>query len=235
MEEKKTLTESLVKSIKESIREQTLSGEFWGKMGALSKEKICLMHSRNLGGTFLMSNFSSASGTYYAASGNAVSRAKRSNLFSKLLWYWRAWKCLRKSEKFSDKFAALKEMKYMSCGELDTRACVLHKTKRRKEALSYLSYGIMKISTKQMGAKHDLCLFLIYEAEILAEMGKRDQARRSYVQATKLSRVGTTIPKLTRIRVFKSYGGFLAAEGRNEDTEDIIRRSLDYCQGKQSG
>ena len=218
----------ILDNLRESIREQTLRGEFWGKGGALIKEKTSLMHSRNLEGTFLISSFSSASSTYYAASGNAVSRAKGSNLFSKLFWYWRSWKCLRKSGRFSDKFAALKKMEDMSLGELDGRACILHKRKCRQESLGYLSHGIMKISTKQMGTNHDLCLFLIHEAEILAETGKKKNAHRNYEQTMELSK-NDAVSVLTKVRVLKSYGEFLAEEGIREKAEDVLGEALDMA------
>ena len=230
----------------EKIREKTLLGDFWGKCGAVSIQKQILNFYRAYcrwdkkyygGGTssiFPVQLFSMASSTYYAASGNAGSRAKMSNLFPKVFWYWRAWRCLRKAERLSDKFAKLMLMEDMSLGELDTRACILNKTGRRKEAAALISHGIMKILTKQTGTKHDLCLFLIHEAEIITGMRKYDKenkAETNYKQAMKLSEDegDEIIPVLTKVRVMKSYGKFLVTKGQSNDAEAVLGEALDLA------
>ena len=112
------------------ISDLTLKGLFWGKNGANALEKERIKFSKNNASHWL--NYpeflSAGSSTYYAAGGNASSRAKTSKLFSKVFWYWRAWRCLRAAEKLSDKFAMLKRMEDMALGELDTRSCVLNKS-----------------------------------------------------------------------------------------------------------
>src|SRR3989344_4058504 len=195
----------------EKISNLTLRGLFWGKNGALSLEKERLKIKQFHFTEFL----SAASSTYYAASGNAASRAREVVLFLKPLWYWRAWRCLQIAEKNSDKFADLMPMDEMSLGELDTRACVLNKAGRLDEAIVLLRYGIDKISTEQVGNKHDLCLFLIHEAEVFVGMRKylKDkEAEENYKQALRLSE-DEAVPVLTRVRIMKSYGKFLVGEG----------------------
>ena len=217
----------------EKISDLTLIGLFWGKNGALALEKERLKINKRFEQHFI-EYLSATSSTYYAASGNACSRAKVSNLFSKVFWYWRGWRCLRMAEKLSDKFARLRPMRDMSLGELDTRACILDKARRRNEALSLLSHGIMKILTGQIGTKHDLCLFLIHEAEVVAGMRKYDKenkAETNYKQAMKLSEDegDEIIPVLTKVRVMKSYGKFLVTKGQSNDAEAVLGEALDLA------
>lgn len=217
------------------IMEKTVLGQFWGKGGSVSCQKQVLNGSRIYrswyGKKSLFSIpielFSMASSTYYAASGNAGSRAKASNLFSKVFWYWRAWRCLRAAEKLSDKFAKFKRIEEMSLGELDVRACVLHKSKRLEEARNYLIYGIVKVTKEQTGTKHDLCLFLIHEAEIIAGMRKYDKGNKVeeiYRWVMKLSE-DETVPVLTSVRVMKSYGKFLVGVGRTYEAKHLLNRA----------
>ena len=198
----------------EKISNLTLRGLFWGKNGALALEKERLKINRSH--QFHFTEFlSAASSTYYAASGNAASRIKKEKLFFKPLWCWRAWRCLQIAEKNSDKFAKLRPMNEMSLGELDTRACVLNKAGRLSEAIVLLRHGIDKISTEQVGNKHDLCLFLIHEAEVFVGMRKylKDkEAEENYKQALRLSE-DEAVPVLTRVRIMKSYGKFLVGVG----------------------
>lgn len=234
----------------EKIREKILLGDFWGKCGAVSIQKQILNFYRAYcrwdkkyygGGTpsiFPVQLFSMASSTYYAASGNAVSLADGIpflvTVYFRIFWLWRAWRCLRKAEIFSDKFAALRRMEDMSLGELDTRACILNKRGRRNEALALISHGITKISTGQTGTKHNLCLFLIHEAEVIAGMRKYDKenkAETNYKQAMKLSEDegDEIIPVLTKVRVMKSYGKFLATKGQSNDAEAVLSEALDLA------
>ena len=212
------------------ISDLTRSGLFWGKEGAIASEKERFKVNKRLKWRFhLIGEFlSPASSTYYAASGNAGARAKESFLFSKLFWYWRAWRCLRMAEKLSDKFAGLGPMEDMSLGELDTRACILNKRGRRNEALALISHGITKISTGQTGTKHDLCLFFIHEAEVIAGMkrySKGNKAEENYKQAIKLME-DRTVPVLTSVRVMKSYGKFLSGAGRIAEAKEVLTKAL---------
>lgn len=198
----------------EKISDLTLRGLFWDKKGALALEKERLKINKRFQ-FYFVEFLSAASSTYYAASGNAVSRAKKATLFHKPLWCWRAWVCLRAAKKYSDKFASLKKIEDMTLGELDVRACVLNKAGRRSEAANILSHGIMRILTKQIGTKHDLCLFLIHEAEVLVRIkryDKENKAEKNYQQAMKLLE-DEVIPALTKVRVMKSYGKFLMSFG----------------------
>lgn len=227
----------------EEIREKTLVGDFWGKCGAVSLQQEIInrykaycrwdkIYKDNTSSIFPVELFSVASSTYYAASGNAGSRAKVSNLFLKLFWYWRGWRCLSAAEKLSDKFAGLNPMEIRSLGELDTRACILNKAGRRSEAASLLSHGIMRILTKQIGTKHDLCLFLIHEAEVIVGIRKYDKenkAEKNYEQAMELSEDEVAIPTLTRVRVMKSYGKFLAENKRINEAESVLGDALDLA------
>ena len=132
---------------------------------------------------------------------------------------------MRKAEKLSDKFAGLRPMKDMSLGELDTRACVLHKSKRVEEARSYLIYGKVKVTKEQTGTKHDLCLFLVHEAEVLAEMKRKEDASKNYNQALELSE-NATVSFLTKVRIMKSYGKFLSGAGKVIEAKDILNKAL---------
>ena len=230
------------------IADLTLQGKFWGKDGALRLEEeflmICKMaRLRFATEKFRIPNFvpaitaeffSAASSTYYTASANASAHAKQSaNLFSKLFWYWRAWICLRKAKKYSDKFAELKSIEDMTLGELDTRACVLNKCGRRQEALDYLSHGIMKLASTgidndpEVENKHDLCLFLIHKAEILLEMKNKDKkAQEDYDRAIRLSDYEDEVPILTRVRVWKSYGKFSAETGYVDISKYALGKAL---------
>lgn len=218
----------------EKIREKTLLGDFWGKNGAVSYQRkiinCCKAYCRRDNKLYLES-FSMFSSTYYAANGNALSHIGQANLFSKPLWCWRAWRCLRKAEKYSDEFARLKPMEDMTLGELDVRACVLNKAGRRSEATSLLSHGIMKILTGQIGTKHDLCLFLIHEAEVIIGIRKYDKenkAEKNYQQAMKLSE-DEAVPALTKVRVMKSYGKFLVENKRIDEAESVLGDALDLA------
>lgn len=231
---------------KKLIADLTLQGKFWGNSGALRLEEEFLMICKTSALAFADPEklrisslapkipaefFSAISSTYYAASGNALSHIKQANLFSKLLWYWRAWRCLRKAEKYSDNFARKISLQIMSLGELDVRACILNKTGRQKEALSVVSHGIMKILTWQLGSKHDLCLFLIHEAEIITGMRKYDKenkAEKNYRQAMELTE-DETVPTLTKVRVMKSYGNFLAKNKRIDEAESVLGDALDLA------
>lgn len=226
----------------EEIRRKTLLGDFWGKYGAVSIQKqivnfyrACCRRDKKLNDNrvyiipvaFL---FSAASSTYYAAGGNAFSHIGQvqADLFSMPLWFWRGWKCLRKAEKYSDEFAKLKPMKNMTLGELDTRACILSKRGRRNEAAGLLSHGIKEILTKQTGTKHDLCLFLVHESEIISSMRKYDKenkAEANYQQAMKLSE-DEAVPALTKVRVMKSYGKFLAGVDKVVEAKDVLNKGL---------
>jgi len=218
-----------------SIKDDILLGDFWGKGKAISFQKQLLKlvelyrrwhDSAKLIFSIPVELFSMASSTYYAASGNAASRIKEEKLFFKPLWYWRAWMCLQIAEKNSDKFAKLRPMNEMSLGELDTRACVLNKAGRLSEAIVLLRHGIDKISTEQVGNKHDLCLFLIHEAEVFVGMKKylKDkEAEENYKQAMKLSEDEIApVPILTRVRVMKSYGKFLTGVGRAYEAKNLL-------------
>lgn len=220
----------------EEIKGKTLSGDFWGKNGALfyqdqtmllfqKYEKSCNDKTKF---SIPVELFSMSSSNYYAANGNALSRIGQAGLFSKPLWCWRAWRCLRRAEKLSDKFASLKKMEDMTLGELDGRACILHKARRRNEAAGLLGHGIMKIIAQQMGTKHDLCLFLIHEAEILTEMKRSNDARENYNQALGLLE-DETILALTKVRVLKSYGKFLAENKRINEAEDVLGDALNLA------
>ena len=223
----------------EEIREKTLLGDFWGKCGAVSIQKQIInfyraccrwdkIYKDDTSSIFPVELFSMTSSTYYAASGNASSRAKKANLFLKPFWYWRGWRCLRAAEKLSDKFAKLMPMEDMSLGELDVRACILNKTGRQSEAQAFISHGIMKILTGQIGTKHDLCLFLIHEAEVIVSMRKYDKenkAETNYQQAIKLME-DRAVPVLTRVRVMKSYGKFLIGVGRIIEAKDVMNKAL---------
>lgn len=212
-----------ISGLDKRISELTCKGLFFGKNGVIVMEKERLKLNRSFGQS-PVELLSAVSSTYYAASGNAVSRAKVSNLFLKPLWCWRAWRCLRKAEKYSDEFAKLKPMEDMSLGELDVRACVLHKSGRRDEAEELLSHGIMKILTGQLGTKHDLCLFLVHESEIISSIRKYDKenkVEKNYQQALKLSE-DETVPVLTKVRVMKSYGKFLADINRNYEAKHLL-------------
>lgn len=227
----------------EEIKEKTLSGNFWGECGAVSIQKQIIkfyraycrwdkIYKANTASIFPVELFSMTSSTYYTASGNALSRIGRSNLFSKTFWFWRAWRCLCKAEEYSDKFAKLKPMENMTLGELDTRACILNKTGRRSEAIGLLSHRVMKILTGQTGTKHELCLLLIHEAEIIAGMRKYDKenkAEKNYQQAMKLSE-NETIPVLTKVRVMKSYGKFLVENKKINEAEIMLSDALDLAE-----
>jgi len=210
----------------EKISDLTLRGLFWGKNGALSLEKERLKINRSH--QFHFTEFlSAASSTYYAASGNAASRIKEEKLFFKPLWCWRAWRCLQIAEKNSDKFAKLRPMNEMSLGELDTRACVLNKAGRLSEAIVLLRHGINKISAERVGTEHDLCLFLVHEADVIVGMGryhKDKEAEENYKQAMRLSE-DEVIPILTRVRVMKSYGKFLASVGRADEAKYLLHKA----------
>ena len=221
-------------NLREKISELTLKGLFWGKNGALALEKEGSKINKRFG--FHFTEFlSGISSTYYAASGNAVSLADGIpflvTVYFRIFWLWRAWRCLRKAEIFSDKFAALRRMEDMSLGELDTRACILNKRGRRNEALALISHGIMKILTGQIGTKHDLCLFLIHEAETITSMrryDKENKTEKNYQQALKLSE-DETVPALTKVRVMKSYGKFLAENKRIDEAESMLGNALDLA------
>lgn len=204
----------------------TEKGKFWGRGEALCLEKRLINAGffANKKPIIIAEMFSAASSTYYAANGNALSHIWQANLFSKSLWFWRAWRCLRKAEKYSDEFARLKRMEDMTLGELDTRACVLNKAGRRNEALVLLRHGIVKIPTKQIGTKHDLCLFLIHEAEIYGKMKKIVEAENNYTKAIKFA-----LPDLTKVRVLKSYGKFLAENKRIDAAESLLGDALDLA------
>ena len=215
----------------EEISDLTLSGLFWGKYGALALEKKRLKINKRFRQFHFTEFLSATSSTYYAAMGNAVSTAKNSPLFLKILWYWKAWRCLRAAEKLSDKFAILKRMEDMTLRELDMRACVLSKAGRQSEAHALISHGIMKILTGQIGTKHDLCLFLIHEAEIITSMrryDKENKAEKNYAQALKLSE-DESVPALTKVRVMKSYGKFLAENKRINEAESMLGNALDLA------
>lgn len=240
--------EKYFEKFRKPISELTCRGLFWGKDSALALEKkiINVLMGYDLESfikikenyekrDFLLSTTSAASSTYYAASGNAGSRAKASNLFSKIFWYWRAWRCLREAEKLSDKFAKMKPIEEMSLGELDTRACILNKAGRREEALALISHGIAKISAGQTGTKHDLCLFLIHEAEVISSMRKYDKenkAEKNYQQAMKLSE-DEVVPILTKVRVMKSYGKFLIDANRTFEAKHLLNRA--YWLAEENG
>jgi len=218
----------------EKISDLTLRGLFWGKNGALSLEKERVKINRSHQFHFI-EFLSATSSTYYAASGNAASRAREMVLFFKPLWYWRAWRCLQIAEKNSDKFAKLRPMDEMSLGELDTRACVLHKAGRLSEAIIFLRYGIDKISTEKVGTNHDLCLFLIHEAEVFVGMRKylKDkEAEENYKQAMRLSE-DEAVPVLTRVRIMKSYGKFLAGAGRAYEAKNLLNEA--YWLAEENG
>lgn len=214
----------LVKETRDIIRKRTLKGLFFGVVGAARLEKGLLKIYKSFGVAPGADFFSAASSTYYAAMGNAFSRAKESGLFLKLLWRLRAWKCRRIAKKYSDKFAALKPMEKMTLGELDARACVLRKARRQREALGHLSHGIMRVSTKQEGTKHDLCLFLIHEAEILAETGKIKEAEENYHDALRYAEDDVSL--LTKSRVWKSFGKFKARRGKLDEAEFALGKAL---------
>lgn len=216
-----------INELDKRISELTCKGLFWGENGAIAMEKERLKLNKAFGQS-PVELLSATSSTYYAASGNAASRARNSSLFLKIFWYFRAWKCLRRAEILSDKFAKLRLIEDMSLGELDVRACILNKAGRSNEALVYLNYGIMKIPTGQLGTKHDLCLFLIHETEIITGMRKYDKenkAEKNYQQAMKLSE-DETVPALTKVRVMKSYGKFLASIARITESKDMLREGL---------
>lgn len=215
-----------LKELGGKISDLTLKGLFFGKNGALRLEKDRLKITKNIG-YFGWSWYGAISSTYYAASGNAVSVAKNNSLFLKLLWYWCAWRCFKKSLKISNKFSKFYGPPAMSLGELDVRACILNKAGRRNEAAGLLSHGIMKILTGQLGTKHDLCLFLIHEAEVIVWMRKYDKenkVEKNYQQAMKLTEDGT-VPILTMIRVMKSYGKFLTDINRNYEAKQLLNRA----------
>ena len=135
---------------------------------------------------------------------------------------------MRTAEKLSDKFAELTPMEDMSLGELDTRACILNKTGRQSEAQALISHGIMKILTKQIGTKHDLCLFLIHEAEIITSMrryDKENKAETNYKQAIKLME-DRVVPVLTSVRIMKSYGKFLSGVGKITEAKEVLTKAL---------
>ena len=223
----------------EEIRDKTLLGDFWGKCGAVSIQKQIIdfyraycrwdkIYKDNTSSIFPVELFSMTSSTYYAAGGNAGSRAKVSNLFLKPFWYWIAWRCLRKAEKLSDKFAGLRPMEDMSLGELDTRACILNKAGRQREACIFLNHGVKRILTGQVGTKHDLCLFLIHEAEIIAGMrryDKENKAEKNYQQAFKLME-NRAVPVLTSVRIMKSYGKFLSGVDRITEAKEVLTKAL---------
>lgn len=222
-------------NLNKKIGELTSKGLFWGKNGAVALEKERIKLNKGLSWYKFTELLSAASSTYYAASGNALSHIgiEQVGLFSTPLWFWRAWRCLRKAEKYSDKFARLKPMENMSLGELDTRACVLNKAGRRNEAAGLLSHGIMKILNEETGTKHDLCLFLIHEAEVLVRIkryDKKDKAEKNYQQAVKLSE-DETVPALTKVRVMKSYGKFLANIGKIIESKDVLNKGLVLAEG----
>lgn len=227
--EYKEIFDKIKDDFRNLIGKLTCRGEFWGKGGSLFWEKTVSEIYKTFGEEFY-ELLSSSSSTYYAASGNAASRAKESGLYFKVLWYWNSWKCLRTAERLSDKFVSLKKMEDMSLGELDVRACILHKTGRRNEALKYLRQGLMM----QSGTKHDLCLFLIHEAEILAEMkacipgNDFNDAETNYIRARKLSK-DEVVPALTKVRVMKSYGKFLAENKKINVAEGILGEALDLA------
>ena len=135
------------------------------------------------------------------------------------------------AEKLSDKFARLKPMEDMSLGELDVRACILNKSGRSNEALILISHGISRISTGQTGTKHDLCLFLIHEAEVIIGMrryDKENKAEKNYQQAFRFLEE-ETLPILTKVRVLKSYGKFLAENKRINEAESMLGNALDLA------
>ena len=121
------------------------------------------------------------------------------------------------AEKLSDKFARLKPMEDMSLGELDVRACILNKSGRSNEALILISHGISRISTGQTGTKHDLCLFFDPRGRSYywdEKVRQRKQGRKNYQQAFRFLEE-ETLPILTKVRVLKSYGKFLAENKKN--------------------
>jgi tetratricopeptide (TPR) repeat protein len=123
----------------------------------------------------------------------------------------------------------------MSLGELDVRASVLNKAGRPDEAIVLLRHGIDKISTEKVGTEHDLCLFLIHEADVIVGMRKyhKDkEAEENYKQAMRLSE-DEAIPILTRVRVMKSYGKFLANVGRADEAKYLLHKA--YQSAEENG
>lgn len=232
--EYKEIFDKIKDDFRNLIGKLTCRGEFWGKGGSLFWEKTVSEIYKTFGEEFY-ELLSSSSSTYYAASGNAASRAKESGLYFKVLWYWNSWKCLRTAERLSDKFASLKKMEDMSLGELDVRACILHKSGRRNEALKYLRQGLIR----QTGTKHDLCLFLIHEAEVLVDI-RRDKAgyngdekaMENYKQAMKLTE-DETVPVSTKVRVMKSYGKLMEIHGETKEAVKILNNALTLAESNK--
>lgn len=111
--------------IHDEVYEKSWAGQYWGPDGALAKQRRRTQNPQD---------YSALSSTCYSAATQAYARFKTGAFPSKLLWGFRAWRCLREAERLSDAFARAVKQTDRTPDQTDVRARILFRRKRYAEA-----------------------------------------------------------------------------------------------------
>lgn len=201
--------QELVDGLKVTIHHQSWLGHYWGRAGAIALARArCFYLIGELGKTE-RDVLSSLSSTYYSASGNAWSRAKKAEILFPF-WAWRAWRCLRRAVRLADQLKrSVVKLSELSGDELDVLCSILRKAKRWESALACAVVGLQRTGL----SNNTRCLLYLGQAQALEKLGQDSASLSAYIQAYDLKE---QVSPGTQVRLMRVIAGRWERSGHTE-------------------
>lgn len=212
------------------VREKTIAGDFWGAGGALELETVLVnagVESKRL--KIPEQHGSQRSSTYYAASGNALMRARYAHdPFTAAWWICRGVHALTMASWHSFRFRnRWKGEVLMNVDQLDVRAAVLAKTFRRKGALYCIELALAKKEKGELPVESE-ALLLSRKAQLVKDTGA---AHKLHQEAYALAEVSP----MTRVRVIRAYAAFMKKCGEDNEARKLIDAAVSIARKSNLG
>lgn len=198
------------------VLEKTTAGDFWGAGGALELETVLINAGLESGRLKRREQYGSQrSSTYYAASGNALMRARYAHdPFTWAWWICRGVHALTMASWHSFRFRnRWKGELLMNVDQLDVRAAVLAKTFRRKQALFCVGLALAKKEKGELPVENE-ALLLSRKAQLVKDTGAAHKLHQEAYALTKVSPV-------TRVRVIRAYAAFMKKCGEDNEARKL--------------
>ena len=210
-------------SLGQRIHDLTWRGKFWGRDGAIALDKARAGFLKAIGDE--VQALSALSSTYYAAAGNAFTHIGFSPADWNPDWLIAGLWCLMRALWFSERLIRRVGMHGMSADQLDIRATILRKVRRRREALRCINeaLGRPRVSAEARA------LLEVGRGEILSHFKRLPEAVQAYRQALEL------IPEIrvqSQVRVLKSLGLHEMDERNPDQARHYLGRAL--CLAKEN-
>lgn len=204
-----TSSDNPIESLNSRLYRLTWAGDYWGKDSAIWLAKRLFREREKRGER--MQALMSLSSTYYSAAGNAAAHAciRHGSIFpnpAMLMWAIRAFLCLKKAERLSDRVQRELGIVGMNHDELGVRSAILCKAGRHREALLCTEQAMMRTGL----SPDDQVLLAMGLGEIKSAVGESKDAQYAYSRAAEL--IPNTKPT-TAVRFLKSFAEFLNSQG----------------------